>query len=275
VTTSEELTPASQQTYEVEWWNPTTFLQAAELAERLAKSQLVPQDFRNKPEDILVAWSLGAPLGLSLLASLRNICVINGIPSIWGDAALAVCRAHPDFKWIQEEVIGEGDERHGVCQVKRSGSPVCERTFSVADAKRAGLWGDSRKGPWKQYPKRMLQLRARGFALRDSFPDALAGMPITEEIRDITEAVEVAEIPLDVPGASRTEQLVRKLEGGDDPVVVTDTEDQPDVTVPTDAEMPQDKVIVDGAKPPDDTACLWRKGEQLYEFSKGSWVPVE
>ena len=56
------------------------------------------------------------------------------------------------------------------------------RTFSQEDAKRANLWGKA--GPWTAYPKRMLQMRARSFALRDSFPDALKGVGISEEVRD-------------------------------------------------------------------------------------------
>jgi predicted ATPase len=52
----------------------------------------------------------------------------------------------------------------------------------VADAKKAGLWGKT--GPWSQYSKRMLQLRARGFALRDAFPDVLKGLVTAEEAQD-------------------------------------------------------------------------------------------
>jgi hypothetical protein len=58
--------------------------------------------------------------------------------------------------------------------------------FSVSDAKKAGLWGKS--GPWTQYPKRMLQLRARGFALRDAFPDVLKGLVTAEEAQDYPQA---------------------------------------------------------------------------------------
>ena len=67
-----------------------------------------------------------------------------------------------------------------------------ERKFSVADAKKAHLWG--RRGPWENYPERMLQMRARGFALRDSFPDALKGVITVEEAQDFPE---VMENPLD------------------------------------------------------------------------------
>ena len=69
------------------------------------------------------------------------------------------------------------------CTAKRRGyeKPTVVR-FSVADAKKAGLWGKS--GPWSQYSKRMLQLRARGFALRDAFPDVLKGLVTAEEAQD-------------------------------------------------------------------------------------------
>jgi len=55
--------------------------------------------------------------------------------------------------------------------------------FSMADAARAGLKGKS--GPWQQYPQRMLQMRARGFALRDAFPDVLRGLISAEVAMDI------------------------------------------------------------------------------------------
>ena len=70
-----------------------------------------------------------------------------------------------------------------VCEAKRRGyeKPTVVR-FSVADAKKAQLWGKS--GPWTQYSRRMLQMRARGFALRDAFPDVLRGLVTAEEAQD-------------------------------------------------------------------------------------------
>jgi hypothetical protein len=78
---------------------------------------------------------------------------------------------------------GEGDNLTAVCEAKRQGYPAPTTVrFSVADAKKAGLWGKS--GPWTQYPSRMLQLRARGFALRNAFADALRGLVTAEEAQD-------------------------------------------------------------------------------------------
>ena len=92
-------------------------------------------------------------------------------------------RAHPKCESIEERLEGTGDARVAICTVKRTGNPPTIGRFSVADAKAAMLWGKS--GPWTQYADRMLQMRARGFACRDAFPDALRGLQSAEEARDI------------------------------------------------------------------------------------------
>ena len=162
---------------------PTTMGEAMQFAEMLAGSTLVPKDYQRNPSNIMVAIIWGSEIGLAPLQALQNVSVINGRPSIWGDAALALVRGHPACVSVREGVDGEGDARTGWCEVVRRGEEAQRRTFSVDDAKKAGLWG--KQGPWQQYPARMLQLRARGFALRDVFPDALRGVITTEEARDI------------------------------------------------------------------------------------------
>ena len=51
------------------------------------------------------------------MQSLQNIAVINGRPSLWGDALIAVCKAHPDWGGMKEEYIEE--EAKAVCTIKR------------------------------------------------------------------------------------------------------------------------------------------------------------
>ena len=160
-----------------------TFDDAFRFAAMVAKSDFAPKDFRGKPESCLLAIQHGSEIGLSPMQSLQNIACINGRPSIWGDAALALCLASPVCDGIHETIEGDGDNMTAVCQTSRKGKDAnVVGRFSVADAKKAGLWGKS--GPWTQYPKRMLQLRARGFALRDAFPDVLKGLVTAEEAQD-------------------------------------------------------------------------------------------
>lgn len=151
------------------------------MAEILADSSIVPKDFQGRPGNVLIACQWGAELGLQPLQAMQSIAVINGRPSIWGDAMLGLVRGSGLLESISEEMSADGEV--ATCTVLRRGErePVV-RQFSMADAKKAGLAGKS--GPWQQYPKRMLQVRARGFALRDAFPDVLRGIHIAEEARD-------------------------------------------------------------------------------------------
>ena len=160
-----------------------SFDDAYRFATMVAKSDFAPKDFKGKPESCLLAIQHGSEIGLSPMQSLQNIACINGRPAIWGDAALAVAMASAVCESVTESIDGEGDNMVATCTAKRRGyeKPTVVR-FSVADAKKAGLWGKT--GPWSQYPRRMLQLRARGFALRDAFPDVLKGLVTAEEAQD-------------------------------------------------------------------------------------------
>lgn len=147
----------------------------------IAKSTFCPKAFMGKAGDVMVAVQMGLELGLQPMQALANIAVINGRASLWGDAMLAVCKASPHYEYCHESFDSASET--ATCTVKRRGEPEQSTTFSKAKAQRAKLWGKA--GPWTDYPERMLQMRARGFALRDMFPDLLRGFTSVEEARDI------------------------------------------------------------------------------------------
>ena len=159
--------------------SPRNFEQALTFSEYLAESDMVPNDFKGKPGTCLIAMQWGAELGLKPLQALQNLAVINGRPALWGDAVIALVRSSP----LCEFVIETDDGHTATCRVKRRGEPEQFRTFSMDDARTAGLQG--KQGPWVQHPKRMRQMRARAFALRDVFPDVLRGLSIAEEAMDV------------------------------------------------------------------------------------------
>lgn len=177
---------------------PRNFSEAMEFAKVIADTDFVPKDFRGKPGNILVAVQMGAEVGLKPIQALQNIAVINGRPSIWGDALWALINSHPLCEWTKESF--DDSTMTAICTVKRKNRDAVVRIFSKADAERANLW--TKDGPWKQYPKRMLQMRARGFACRDSIPEALKGMSLREEAedseRDMGEAQVVRDEPLEM-----------------------------------------------------------------------------
>lgn len=170
-----ELTTQGEATFSL---SPRNLAEAMDFAKIIASSDMVPKDYVNKPGNVLVAVQTGAELGLKPMQSLQGISVINGRPSIWGDAMRALVISHPEFEDLHE------DKQDTYCTVtlKRRGRSAVVTTFTMEDAKKAGLAGKS--GPWQTAPKRMLQMRAFAFAARDLFADALKGIKSTEELRD-------------------------------------------------------------------------------------------
>lgn len=159
---------------------PKTLDEAMAFAQMIAKSDLAPKDFRDKPANVLIAMQMGAEVGLSPMASIQNIAVINGRPSIWGDSMLALCQVHPEFEGIDEHFDEKGS---AICTVRRRGYEPHTQVFTLQDVVTGGYANKS--GPWQTSKKRMMQMRARAFALRDRFADALRGLCMAEEAMDL------------------------------------------------------------------------------------------
>lgn len=183
------------------------------------------------PEQAVITIQAGAELGLSPVWSLTNIMVVNGRPSVWGDALLGLVLAHKECEDVIETNEGEGENHVATCEVRRKGRVPVIRKFSAADAKRAGLTG---KGVHASYPKRMLAMRARAFACRDAFADALRGLSMAEEQLSVTEPKQV-----------KAREVATNL-------VLPDEPDQP-----TEVIQPSDN---DGTDPGD-----FSKGEELFK----------
>lgn len=126
----------------------------------------------------------GGEAGMSPLASLYNIVWYNDRPCIWGDAALARCMVHPEYV-SHEETYDEATQT-ATCIVRRRDKEGAvqthKQTYSWADAEKAKL---NRLQHYREYSRRMLQWRARHWALRDAFADVFAGLSVAEEQMDI------------------------------------------------------------------------------------------
>ena len=165
---------------------PKSLKEAEQLAQLVFDAKLAPKGF-GSPKACLVGILYGMELGLSPMAALQKIALIDGRPTLWGDAALALVQSSGLLGTFNETIEQHIDPSTNhlrwvaTCTLMRANlkDPIT-RTFTSDDAKRAGLW--QKPGPWSQYPKRMLSIRARAFALRDAFPDILAGLYIREEL---------------------------------------------------------------------------------------------
>lgn len=173
---------------------PQSFTEVFQMADAIIEADMVPFGLQGKnPKEtrskVGICIQKGLEVGFAPVTSLSRISVINGRPCIDCEGAMAKALESGKMEYCKEHFEGEKDERTAICILKRRGvDEPMTRKFSVADAKRAGLWGNHKKQPWIQYPQRMLPIRARAWALRDLFSDVLAGLHIMEEVRDIPAA---------------------------------------------------------------------------------------
>lgn len=155
-----------------------SFDDAARFAKAVFESGLAPSGFRSA-QAVMVAMQAGMEVGLPPMQAIQSVAVINGRPCMWGDAIPALLWA-AGFD-IEETMSEDGSE--ATCTITRPNGRRVTRTFSVNDATAAGLL--DKTGPWKQFRRRMLQMRARSWACRDGAADVLRGMVAREEVEDI------------------------------------------------------------------------------------------
>ena len=187
---------------------PSTYSEFENFAKLISESDFVSKEYKGKPGNVMIALQMGYELGIQPMQALQNISVINGRCCIWGDLLIALVRSKTVCKYVKEWTEGtiRDNTATAYCEVMR-GTEIILRSFSIDQARRAGL--TSKQGPWQQYPERMLTMRARGFALRDAFPDALQGLILAEEAHDHPREVET--IGESKTYASTTEKLIANL----------------------------------------------------------------
>jgi len=150
-------------------------------ANEVSKSGIVPVAYAGRPAAIFAAIQYGREFGIPPMSALQNIAVINGKPTLGTDLMLALAMRHKD--WGGYEIKTSTDTVSEVIVYRKLPSGKVASypgKFTLADAQKAGLVRPS--SPWEKWRARMLQHRAVAFAVRDAFPDVLAGTYSYEEM---------------------------------------------------------------------------------------------
>ena len=205
-----------------EMWRVSTLVMRAGMAPAALTAKKSPEEAQSS---VAIAIMAGAELGLPPLVALRSFTVINGRPALYGDGLINVVRRSKKATLIKTGFLRAASDKMlvaigvdaevaanlpkdvdartvGFCQAKRIEGEEKTEIFSIADAKRAGLWDEREKvkkknyktneyyeaindSPWHRYPQRMLSWRAAGYCLRDLFADVLGGITDEFEAREI------------------------------------------------------------------------------------------
>jgi len=185
---------------------PTTIDEVLRVAQMCIKANIVPDSLAKEngarvPPDELVSKVVavimaGAEVGFGPMAALSNICLINQKRCIYGAGAVAMLQRVGVLESYKVERFGPQPQDiarldkyspdFGVRVIlrRRGQAEPYVGEYTVAMAKRAGLWQHPKKKPWQTAPERMMQWRAFHQAATDGFSDALNGLSIAEVERD-------------------------------------------------------------------------------------------
>jgi hypothetical protein len=168
-----------QQTGGLAVITPPDFEMYRTIAAWSSKSQLVPDHFKGKPEDCLIAMLIGREMGIPPMIALQKGFVIKGKFDVEVKVKIGVAQERvPDFDF---EIVELTELK---CTVKggRKGKNPQSVTYTMEDAKRAGLLEEKTNNYGKTYkehpgffsnPKDQLMWRAVGRLLNLTCAGAL------------------------------------------------------------------------------------------------------
>lgn len=150
-------------------------------AELMAGANLLPDNYRKQPANILWAMEMAEALDVTLAQAITGISVISGKPSMSAEMMRALVLRHGHLF----RVTVMTDEQVTV-EVARRERPddIQQFTFTMQDAQHAEL---AKSANYRKHPKSMLLARVTSLACRAVFPDVVAGMGYTpDELADPT-----------------------------------------------------------------------------------------
>ena len=173
-----------------EWYRglePRSMDDARQLAKWMHESRMFSA--YGTPQAVLSTMLLGRELGMPAMAALRSVHVIEGKHSLSADLMVALVLRSGMAEYFS---VVESTDALCTFETKRKGNPQPQRlTYTIEQAKQAGLLGPTRSGKpsnWDKMPLQMLRARAKSELARLEYPDLLAGLYTPEELRDAHEA---------------------------------------------------------------------------------------
>lgn len=166
------------------------FRECYKLANVFAKSQLIPSQYQNKPENCVIAIDLANRMNISPMMVMQSLYVVKGKPSWSGQACMSFIRA----KYVSVNPVYTGtkgtDTRGCYIKAVTSEGDMIEGTEVTIGMAKAEGWMSNSK--WKNMPELMLAYRAAAFFARVYCPEVLMGIFIEGEAEDSTRKIEKA-----------------------------------------------------------------------------------
>lgn len=151
-----------------------TLRASMDYASALAQSNLLPAQYRSRPANVLWALEYGRTIGLTPMAAITGVHVIEGKPTASAGLISGLVRR------AGHRLRVRGDDQKAVAEIVRTDDPdyTFRTEWTMERARQAGL---TNKSVWKQYPAAMLKARAVAECARDACEEVLFGLHYTPE----------------------------------------------------------------------------------------------
>lgn len=221
---------------EISLYSPANLERAEKIADKLAKSTIVPKDYQNNPGNCFIALDIANQVGMPPLAVMQNLDIIQGRPSWSAKFVIASINNSGKYSPLEYEFkdLGEKEveyfENSWVNQQKtkvakkikiqdrscvayatnKNGKVLKSPAVSIEMAVKEG-WFTKDGSKWQSMPELMLIYRSSSFFGRIYAPEVLLGLNTTDEIIDSAPVMEEKEIPSTSVSVSRADEVKETL----------------------------------------------------------------
>lgn len=187
-TAKNEMSVKSQDTinYGMTMWSDTKSMNAAmKVANLLAKSQLLPEQYIGHPENCLIAIDIANRMRVSPLLVAQNLYIVRGKPGWSGSFAISAinnCGKFSPLDFVYTENGGGGCYAQAT---RLSDGKLLKGTEITLDMAKNEGWSTKPGSKWLTMSEQMLAYRAGSFFARAYCPEVLLGVQTIDEIQDV------------------------------------------------------------------------------------------
>lgn len=163
-----------------------TFKLAYQMAKGLSESTLVPMQFQKNPANCLIALEQSNRLGISPMAVMQNLYIVQGRPSFSSSFIIALINSSKkyDMELQFDEEEKDGKPYACTCWTELNGRRVSGIKITMDMADKEG-WLKKNGSKWQTIPRVMLRYRAASFFARMNCPELSIGLYSKEELDDM------------------------------------------------------------------------------------------
>jgi hypothetical protein len=164
-----------------------TFEHAQRVAMMLSKSSLIPKEFQNNVQNVMIALEMANRIGASPLMVMQNLYIVHGKPSWSSTFIISAINSCGRFDPLRFDVTGSGDDLSCVAWTTEKGKDErIEGPAVTMKMAHAEGWVSKNGSKWKTMPELMIRYRAAAFFGRLYAPEIMMGMQTKEEVMDVT-----------------------------------------------------------------------------------------